>query len=70
MQLGGAPTDQRNLWPEPYTIGLESGQASGARTKDVFETALKKKVCAGKMTLAEAQSEIGIHWVHAYYNLP
>jgi hypothetical protein len=70
LQLGGAPTDPRNLWPEPYTIGLQSGQASGARTKDVFETALKKKVCAGTMTLAEGQREIGIHWVHAYYNLP
>jgi hypothetical protein len=70
LQLGGAPTDPRNLWPEPYTIGLQSGQASGARTKDVFETALKKKVCAGTMTLAEAQREIGIHWVHAYYTLP
>jgi hypothetical protein len=70
LQLGGAPTDPRNLWPEPYTVGLQSGQASGARTKDVFETALKKKVCAGTMTLAEAQREIGIHWVHAYYTLP
>jgi hypothetical protein len=62
--------EEDHLWPEPYTIGLQSGQASGARTKDVFETALKKKVCAGTMTLAEAQREIGIHWVHAYYTLP
>jgi hypothetical protein len=67
LQLGGAPTDPRNLWPEPYTISLSNGQPAGARTKDVFETALKKKVCAGTMTLVEAQREIGVHWVHAYY---
>ena len=69
LQLGGAPTDPRNLWPEPYSISLQSGQPAGARVKDVFETALKKKVCAGTMTLVEAQREIGIHWVHAYYGI-
>ena len=69
LQLGGAPTDQRNLWPEPYSISLQGGQPAGARIKDVFETALKKKVCAGSMTLVEAQREIGIHWVHAYYGI-
>jgi len=67
LQLAGSPTDPRNLWPEPYTISLQSGQPAGARTKDAFETALKKKVCAGTMTLVEAQREIGVHWVHAYY---
>ncbi|HEX7590651.1 MAG TPA: hypothetical protein VF375_01765 [Candidatus Limnocylindrales bacterium] len=69
LQLGGAPTDPRNLWPEPYSISLQSGQPAGARIKDVFETALKKKVCAGTMTLVEAQREIGMHWVHAYYGI-
>jgi hypothetical protein len=70
LQLGGSPTDPRNLWPEPYTITLGSGQPAGARTKDVFETALKKKVCAGTMTLVEAQRQIGVRWVHAYYANP
>lgn len=69
LQLGGAPTDWRNLWPQPYTISLQNGQPAGARTKDVFETALKKKVCAGTMTLVEAQRRIGFHWVHAYYGI-
>jgi hypothetical protein len=69
LQLGGAPTDPRNLWPQPYTISLQNGQPAGARTKDVFETALKKKVCVGTMTLVEAQRRIGIHWVHAYYGI-
>ena len=70
LQLGGSPTDPRNLWPEPYTIGLLTGQPAGARIKDTFETALKKKVCAGTMTLVEAQREIGVRWVHAFYDIP
>ena len=69
LQLGGAPADARNLWPEPYAITLADGRPTGARTKDAFETKLKTAVCAGKMTLAEAQSEIGDHWVHARYGI-
>jgi hypothetical protein len=38
-------------------------------SKDAFETKLKTKVCAGTITLAEAQGEIGDHWVHAYYGI-
>ena len=67
---GLAPGNTRTGAPEPYTITLGSGQPAGARTKDVFETALKKKVCAGTMTLVEAQREIGVRWVHAYYAIP
>ena len=67
LELGGAPADARNLWPEPYTVTLADGRSTGARTKDGFETKLKNQVCAGSITLAQAQSEIGIHWVHAYY---
>ena len=70
LQLGGAPSDPRNLWPEPYEFTLGDGRPTGARTKDVFETRLKKQVCAGTVTLAEAQAEIGVHWVHAYYAIP
>jgi hypothetical protein len=67
LELGGAPADPRNLWPEPYTIALADGRPTGARTKDPFETKLKTEVCAGTLTLAQAQSEIGDNWVHAYY---
>jgi hypothetical protein len=70
LQLGGAPADQLNLWPEPYTIGLTDGRSTGARIKDGFETKLKKQVCAGILSLAEAQAEIGPHWVHAFYEIP
>ncbi|MGA3057455.1 MAG: hypothetical protein ABSE70_05380 [Candidatus Limnocylindrales bacterium] len=70
LQLGGNPTDPKNLWPEPYTISLSDGRSVGARVKDVFETKLKKQVCAGTMTLAQAQTEIGIHWVHFDFSIP
>jgi hypothetical protein len=69
LELGGAPADARNLWPEPYTASLADGRSSGAHTKDGFETKLKGEVCAGTITLAAAQSEIGDHWVHAFYSI-
>jgi hypothetical protein len=70
LELGGNPTDPRNLWPEPYTIALPDGRSVGAHVKDAFETKLKNQVCAGTLTLAEAQAEVGIHWVHFYYHIP
>jgi hypothetical protein len=70
LELGGSPTDPRNLWPEPYTASLADGRPTGAHIKDGFETKLKNQVCAGTITLASAQSEIGVHWVHAYYGIP
>ncbi len=70
LELGGAPTDVRNLWPEPYTISLPDGRSTGAHTKDGFETKLKNEVCSGAVTLAAAQAEIGDHWVHAFYGIP
>ena len=58
LQLGGAPADPKNLWPEPYA-GI------GARKKDVVETALKRMVCAGTLKLADAQKAI-LDWPSAY----
>jgi hypothetical protein len=69
LELGGSPTDPRNLWPEPYTASLPDGRPTGAHTKDGFETKLKYEVCAGTITLAQAQADIGDHWVHAYYGI-
>jgi len=69
LELGGAPADPRNLWPEPYTATLADGRSTGAHTKDGFETKLKSQVCAGTITLAAAQTEIGDHWVHAFYSI-
>ena len=46
LELGGNPTDPRNLWPEPYPR---------AAAVDQIENELNHRVCAGSLTLAEAQ---------------
>src|SRR5262249_26432586 len=46
LELGGHPTDPRNLWPEPYPRAAEV---------DRVENELNAKVCSGALTLAEAQ---------------
>jgi len=60
LQLGGHPTDPKNLWPQPYRIKC------GARIKDALETKLKRMVCDGKLTLVEAQKSITTNWIAAY----
>lgn len=59
LQLGGSPTDPKNLWPQPYS-------GSNARKKDVIETKLKNMICSGKITLADAQKAIATDWVSSY----
>ena len=66
LQLGGSPTDPANLWPEPYTVLDENGKLAGARQKDVVETALKRRVCAGEISLSEAQAMIASDWYAVY----
>jgi len=46
LELGGHPTDPRNLWPEPYPRASEV---------DSIENDLNAKVCAGELSLEEAQ---------------
>lgn len=60
LQLGGSPDDQRNLWPQLYE------GTCGARIKDKIEGKLKRLVCAGKITLEEAQHAIATDWIEAY----
>lgn len=55
LELGGSPTDPNNLWPEPRV-----GAHASAGAKDLAENRLKREVCAGTITLAEAQLEIKI----------
>ena len=59
LQLGGSPTDPKNLWPQPY-------DGNNARKKDVVETKLKILVCSGKIRLSVAQKAIAKNWVLAY----
>lgn len=46
LELGGNPTDPRNLWPEPYPR---------ASDVDREENRLNDLVCSGRISLAEAQ---------------
>jgi hypothetical protein len=46
LELGGHPTDPRNLWPEPIERALKV---------DRTENELNGKVCSGELTLSEAQ---------------
>jgi hypothetical protein len=46
LELGGHPTDPRNLWPEPYPRAADV---------DKIENELNAQVCSGELTLAEAQ---------------
>jgi hypothetical protein len=60
LELGGAPNDPRNLWPEP---------GRSPNPKDKLEDRLRRMVCGGELTLAAAQSEIATDWVAAYRRL-
>jgi hypothetical protein len=46
LELGGAPRDPRNLWPEPRPRADEV---------DRIENELNAKVCSGALSLADAQ---------------
>jgi hypothetical protein len=46
LELGGDPTDPRNLWPEPIKRATEV---------DRIENDLNRKVCEGSLSLADAQ---------------
>ena len=46
LELGGHPTDRRNLWPEPNPHATEV---------DRVENELNRLVCSGEITLADGQ---------------
>ncbi len=60
LELGGSPTAEANLWPEPY------GSPDGARVKDQLENKLHTLVCSGALSLANAQAAIATNWWSAY----
>ena len=57
LELGGAPNDPRNLWPEP---------GGTPNPKDRLENLLHRRVCDGLVGLRAAQREIATDWVAAY----
>ena len=59
LELGGSPTDPKNLWPEPRN------GSNPASKKDGVENSLHIKVCAGLVSLAIAQVSIATNWESA-----
>jgi hypothetical protein len=57
LELGGAPNDPRNLWPEP---------GGAPNPKDSLENRLHRLVCAGSLRLSTAQRLIARDWVGLY----
>jgi len=54
LELGGAPRDVRNLWPE---------HPASTNPKDKVENAAHEAVCDGHLTLATAQRGIATNWI-------
>lgn len=61
--LGGSPDATANFDLIPW------GGHAGERRKSLLTVRLKRCVCAGRMTLAEAQAAIIGNWVHQYDRL-
>jgi hypothetical protein len=57
LELGGAPNDTRNLWPEP---------GASPNPKDRLENRLHRMVCDGAISLSAAQRQIATDWVRSY----
>jgi hypothetical protein len=53
LELGGAPQDPANLWPEPHQSWNE---------KDSVESAAHDAVCRGALTLPQAQQAMMSNW--------
>ncbi len=64
LELGGNPTSESNLWPEPYNV------TNNAREKDKVENYLHDQVCSGKIILKEAQFKIANNWEEFYKLAP
>ena len=59
LELRGAPSDLRNLWPQPLVAAMQ---------KDRIENDLHALVCNGTMKLADAQRAIAHDWKTALRN--
>lgn len=61
LELGGAPRDERNLWPEPI---------ADARVKDAAENTLHARVCDGTLGLRSARLIMWANWSPTRITLP
>jgi hypothetical protein len=62
LELGGDPNATANLWVEPNE---DPTATSTHNAKDDLEGRLRDLVCAGSLTLADAQAAIATDWVAA-----
>ncbi len=60
LELGGS-NSLKNLWPQSFRT-----HPWNAYVKDALENELHRRVCAGTIDLAKAQSAISHDWVSAY----
>jgi hypothetical protein len=60
LELGGAPSDPKNLWPEPH---------ASPNAKDSVENVLHTALCAGRISLQDAQHRIATNWTTAAQGL-
>ncbi len=83
LEVGGHPTDPKNLWPEPYNTTV-NGERVGAHEKDVVEDFLHDAVCLAvprsrrnskrfrprtPVPLARAQEIIATDWYACYVSI-
>lgn len=60
LEVGGAASDPRNLWPEP-----RYGRWS-AKMKDRLENAIHRRVCRGEMSLHQGRTIFEHNWEAGY----
>jgi hypothetical protein len=60
LELGGAPNDAHNLWPEA---------GASPNPKDALENRLREQVCDRALSLAAARRAVASDWVAAYRRL-
>lgn len=60
LSIGGAPWDERNLWPQPRKSEW------GADKKDQLEFVLFKMLCANEISLQDARYAMAKDWINAW----
>ena len=53
LEIGGSPSDPKNLWPEP---------GASPNPKDKIENLCHQKICTNQISLSQAQKEIASNW--------
>ena len=60
LEVGGDPSDPKNLWPQPYNVTW------GAIAKDKLENYVKRAVCTKEMTLDQGRALFKTNWIEAF----